>query len=193
MKKCVFMVLAMLLSSTTLRAQETVEEIGYRLYQLGVQAAKADPETKKKMMAQIQSLQQRRDALIKKGEPARADLPEPPVPRSGGVSRPDGNTGPATDWSRGSYSQGGSRVRGGGGNLPNQVGWFQQYGGLTPGQNAFVTHRGSYRTNMTAPYIGKNGTVSFAGFQFGPNGFNGPMFQTNRYGGNFFGIPIRFR
>lgn len=191
MKKIVFIVLAMVLSSTTLRAQETVDEIGYRLYQLGVQAAKADPDTKKKLMAQIESLQKRRDALIKKGEPARADVSEPPVPRSGGVYRPNSNAGPATDWSRGSYSQGGQRF--GGGNLPNQVGWFQQYGGLTPGQNAFVTHRGSYRTNMTAPYIGKNGTVSFAGFQVGRNGFNGPMFQTNRYGGNFFGIPIRFK
>ncbi len=196
MKK-LFTVLAMFLAGPFLHAQETVQEVTYRLYNLGVQAAQADPETKKKLMAQIAALQKKQATLIARGGPVEQGLSEPPVPPppSAGVPRPSSTSGPATNWARGSYSQGGTRGGAGlgGGNLPNQVGWFQQYGGLTPGNNPLVTHRGSYRTNMTAPYIGKNGTVSFAGFQFGRNGFNGPMFQTNKYGGNFFGIPIRFR
>jgi hypothetical protein len=159
-----------LLISTVLvmdvQAGDSAESVGYQIYTLGVQAAKAnDPNVKAQLMQQIKLLQERRDQLIAQGAaPTVNDGPATvtsPVPASPPVAY-----APATNWSQGSYR-----------NFRGPV----SYGG--------APHYGSYRVN-TSPFAGTGFSMglqppnpfTIGGYRY----WKGPQFNWGSY-------PIRFR
>ncbi len=162
-----------------------------------------DPQEQQELMRQVRArLSEKRELNEQKSSPVRSSssaksryagsddsMPDGPVPERNGLPVTSKGLfgGPPTNWSVGSY-RGYRTGPGGGAVFGGNYGW----GNTTPSPNPLISHRGSYPV-YNVPYIGKNGTVAFGGMQFGRNGFSGPFFQTNKYGGNFFGFPIRFR
>ena len=87
---------------------------------------------------------------------------------------------PTGDDGAGVTEESGEAGGGRGGAIAPNIGWFNNINQWNSGQ-------------ARVPYIGKNGRVNFAGFSFGRNGISGPAFNATKFGGNFFGIPIRFK
>lgn len=181
----------------------TVESLSAQIFDLAVQAAKTPPSDKAArdaLRAQIRALQAQRDDLIASG-------PAPAAPRrngtngtlvasaaadgavyrsgtaSGPVYRQANESGPVYRQANESgpvYRQVAMGGGGRGGAIAPNIGWFNNINQWNSGQ-------------ARVPYIGKNGRVNFAGFSFGRNGISGPAFNATKFGGNFFGIPIRFK
>lgn len=138
MYRVVFAVACVLAFSANVQAEESVEQLGYKIYTLGVQAARAEGATKEAMLKQLASLQERQRKLIEQGGPVEAP---PRIDETIPVAPPVGQ-GPATDWSRGSYG-----YRGG----PQQWGAGPQFGTFH-NPSPFV-RRGSYGYKIGVPGV----------------------------------------